>query len=247
MELYLNEIFLGYRSYGVAAAAYNYFGKSLSQLNPDEAAFLAALPKGPNNYHPKRHPEAALGRRNWVLGEMNENGFIDAGQLATALARPLATQDAPRRAQYADADFFVEEARRQAIARFGQEQVNRGGYYLRTTLDPTLQSAARDALMRGLENYDRRHGWRGPWGRTDFAEGWRETAVRGQRPGLHDLWQFWRHRALQQCRKLCDRGRPPVRPAGGRPARSGNLPARCPRHDHCRPAGVAAQTDRRRF
>ena len=189
LELYLNEIFLGYRSYGVAAAAYNYFGKSLSQLTPDEAAFLASLPKGPNNYHPKKHPAAALGRRNWVLGEMNQNGFIDDAQLAAALARPLVAQDAPRRAQYADADFFVEEARRQAIARFGQEEVNRGGYYMRTTLDPTLQSAARDALMHGLENYDRRHGWRGAWGTTDFAEGWREAAVRGQRPPERRAWE----------------------------------------------------------
>jgi penicillin-binding protein 1A len=189
LELYLNEIFLGYRSYGVAAAAYNYFGKSLSQLTPDEAAFLAALPKGPNNYHPKRHPGAAKGRRDWVLGEMNQSGWISDEQLAQARARPLTTQDAPRRAQYADADFFVEEARRQAIARFGKEEVNRGGYYMRTTLDPELQSAARDALMKGLENYDRRHGWRGAWGTTDFAEGWRETAVRGQRPPERRAWE----------------------------------------------------------
>lgn len=189
LELYLNEIFLGYRSYGVAAAAYNYFGKSLSQLTPDEAAFLAALPKGPNNYHPKRHPGAAKGRRDWVLGEMNQNGWLTEEQLTAARARPLTTQDAPRRAQYADADFFVEEARRQAIRRFGQEEVNRGGYYMRTTLDPTLQSAARDALMRGLENYDRRHGWRGPWGTTDFADGWRETAVRGLRPPERRAWE----------------------------------------------------------
>ena len=189
LELYLNEIFLGYRSYGVAAAAYNYFGKSLSQLTPDEAAFLAALPKGPNNYHPKRHPGAAKGRRDWVLGEMNQNGWLSDEALAAARARPLTTQDAPRRAQYADADFFVEEARRQAIARFGQEEVNRGGYYMRTTLDPTLQSAARDALMRGLENYDRRHGWRGPWGTTDFAEGWQETAMEGQRPPERRVWE----------------------------------------------------------
>ncbi|MDP2116071.1 MAG: transglycosylase domain-containing protein, partial [Brevundimonas sp.] len=111
LELYLNEIFLGYRSYGVAAAAYNYFGKSLSQLTPDEAAFLASLPKGPNNYHPKRHPGAAKGRRDWVLGEMRQNGFITEAELVAARARPLTTQDAPRRAQYADADFFVEEAR----------------------------------------------------------------------------------------------------------------------------------------
>ena len=189
LELYLNEIFLGYRSYGVAAAAYNYFGKSLDQLTPDEAAFLAALPKGPNNYHPKRHPEAAKGRRDWVLGEMRDSGFITEAQLVEARARPLVTQDAPRRAAYADADFFVEEARRQAIARFGREEVNRGGYYLRTTLDPDLQSAARDALMRGLENYDRRHGWRGAWGTTDFAEGWQDKALEGLRPPERRAWR----------------------------------------------------------
>ncbi|MFT4913155.1 MAG: penicillin-binding protein 1A [Brevundimonas sp.] len=189
LELYLNEIFLGYRSYGVASAAYNYFGKSLSQLTPDEAAFLAALPKGPNNYHPKRFPAAAKGRRDWVLGEMEQSGFITPEQLVTARARPLVTQDAPRRAQYADADFFVEEARRQATARFGRETVNGGGYYIRTTLDPGLQSAARDALMRGLENYDRRHGWRGAWGTTDFAPGWQAEALKQTRPPERRAWQ----------------------------------------------------------
>lgn len=189
LELYLNEIFLGYRSYGVAAAAFNYFGKSLDQLTPDEAAFLASLPKGPNNYHPKRHPGAAKGRRDWVLGEMGENGFLTPEQVATARARPLVAQDAPRRAEYADADFFVEEARRQAIRQFGAEEVNRGGYYMRTTLDPKLQSAARDALMKGLENYDRRHGWRGAWGTTEFADGWQEEALRGTRPPERRSWE----------------------------------------------------------
>ena len=189
LELYMNEIFLGYRSYGVAAAAYNYFGKSLDQLTPDEAAFLAALPKGPNNYHPKRHPGAAKGRRDWVLGEMRQNHWITDAEYQTAVARPLVAQDAPRRAQYADADFFVEEARRQAIERFGREQVQRGGYYMRTTLDPSLQSAARDALMKGLENYDRRHGWRGAWGTTDFADGWQATAMDGQRPPERREWE----------------------------------------------------------
>ena len=189
LELYLNEIFLGYRSYGVAAAAYNYFGKSLDQLTPDEAAFLAALPKGPNNYHPKRHPGAAKGRRDWVLGEMGENGFLTPEQVAAGRARPLSAQDAPRRAQYADADFFVEEARRQAIRQFGAEEVNRGGYYMRTTLDPELQSAARDALMKGLENDDRRHGRRGAWGTTDFADGWQAEALRQTRPPERRSWE----------------------------------------------------------
>jgi penicillin-binding protein 1A len=189
LELYLNEIFLGYRSYGVASAAYNYFGKSLSQLTPDEAAFLAALPKGPNNYHPKRFPGAAKGRRDWVLGEMAQSGWLTPEQLTAARARPLVTQDAPRRAQYADADFFVEEARRQAVARFGRETVNGAGYYIRTTLDPGLQSAARDALMRGLENYDRRHGWRGAWGTTDFAPGWQTEALKQTKPPERRAWQ----------------------------------------------------------
>ena len=190
LELYLNEIFLGYRSFGVASAAYNYFGKSLAQLTPDEAAFLAALPKGPNNYHPKRHPAAAKGRRDWVLGEMAQNHFITEAEMLQAVARPLVTQDAPRRAQYADADFFVEEARRQARANpdFG-DQLNAGGFYMRTTLDPTLQTAARDALMKGLENYDRRHGWRGAWGTTDFAQGWQATALKKTAPPERRAWQ----------------------------------------------------------
>lgn len=190
LELYLNEIFLGYRSFGVASAAYNYFGKSLQQLTPDEAAFLASLPKGPNNYHPKRHPGAAKGRRDWVLGEMEQNHWITEAQMTEGRARPLITQDAPKRAQYADADFFVEEARRQAAANpdIG-DQLNAGGFYMRTTLDPTLQTAARDALMTGLENYDRRHGWRGAWGTTDFAEGWQALALKKNVPPERRAWQ----------------------------------------------------------
>ncbi len=190
LELYLNEIFLGYRSYGVASAAYNYFGKSLDQLTPDQAAFLAALPKGPNNYHPKRHPAAAKGRRDWVLGEMAQNGWLTEAQLTQARARPLVTNDAPQRAAYRDADFFVEEARRQARANrdFG-DQLNAGGFYMRTTLDPTLQTAARAALMTGLENYDRRHGWRGAWGTTDFADGWQQAALKKTTPPERRAWQ----------------------------------------------------------
>lgn len=190
LELYLNEIFLGYRSYGVASAAYNYFGKSLNQLSPDQAAFLAALPKGPNNYHPKRHPAAAKGRRDWVLAEMADNGWLSEDELTAAIARPLGAQDAPRRAAYRDADFFVEEARRQAMAnRDIGETLNAGGYYMRTTLDPALQSAARDALMTGLENYDRRHGWRGAWGQTDLSEGWQAAALKKTAPPERRAWQ----------------------------------------------------------
>ncbi|MBJ7485413.1 transglycosylase domain-containing protein, partial [Brevundimonas sp.] len=190
LELYLNEIFLGYRSYGVASAAYNYFGKSLAQLTPDEAAFLASLPKGPNNYHPKRHPGAAKGRRDWVLGEMDQSNWLDGANLTELRARPLITQDAPKRAQYQDADFFVEEARRIAAANPDVgAQLNAGGYYMRTTLDPSLQTAARDALMTGLENYDRRHGWRGAWGTTDLADGWQADALKKTAPPERRAWE----------------------------------------------------------
>lgn len=93
---------------------------------------------------------------------MEQSGWLTSEQLVQARAKPLFTRDAPQRSDYKDADFFVEEARRQAAAnpQFG-EQLRAGGFYMRTTLDPTLQTAARRALMQGLENYDRRHGWRG--------------------------------------------------------------------------------------
>ena len=188
LELYLNEIFLGYRSYGVAAAAYNYFGKSLDELTPAEAAFLAALPKGPNNYHPRRRTEAAIGRRNWILGQMRELGWLNEAAEREAMAAPLVVRDAPVRSEYQDADYFVEEARRIALRTWGQD-VNRGGYYMRTTLDPRLQSMARDALMRGLESYDRRHGWRGAWGETEINAGWRERARAESPPSERRGWQ----------------------------------------------------------
>ncbi|MFN4287142.1 MAG: penicillin-binding protein 1A [Brevundimonas sp.] len=188
LELYLNEIFLGFRSYGVAAAAYNYFGKPLNQLTIEEAAFLAALPKGPNNYHPQRRRAQATARRNWIINEMQQIGWITREQAEAAIARPLATQEAPRRAQYADADFFVEEARRRALSMWGDD-INAGGYYMRTTLDPRLQSAARDALMRGLESYDRRHGWRGAWGTAELDGDWRRAAREGTTPAERRTWE----------------------------------------------------------
>ena len=188
LELYLNEIFLGYRSYGVAAAAYNYFGKSLEQLTPAEAAFLAALPKGPSNYHPRNRTGAAVGRRNWILGQMRELGWLTENERADAAAQPLVVRDAPRRSDYEDADYFVEEARRIALQTWGQD-VNRGGYYMRTTLDPRLQSIARDSLMRGLEAYDRRHGWRGAWGETEIADGWQERAQAESPASERRAWQ----------------------------------------------------------
>jgi len=148
LELYLNEIWLGHDSYGVGAAAYNYFGKSISDLTLAQCAFLAALPKGPDNYNPARHMQAALERRNAIINAMVELGHATPAEAAQALREPIVTQP-PQRASYRDADYFVEEVRREELARFG-DKVNQGGYYVRTTLDPRLQTAARIALMDGL-------------------------------------------------------------------------------------------------
>ncbi|HEX4712202.1 transglycosylase domain-containing protein, partial [Phenylobacterium sp.] len=163
LELYLNEIWLGYRSYGVGAAAYNYFGKSITDLDLAQCAYLASLPKGPDNYHPIRRKAQAMGRRNWVLDQMAEAGWVTRAQANAAKQEDLVVQPEPTRAKYRDADYFVEEVRRRSLATLGP-RLNEGGYYMRTTLDPRLQSAARTALMDGLERYDHRHGWRGAWG-----------------------------------------------------------------------------------
>ncbi len=187
LELYLNEIWLGYRSYGVGAAAYNYFGKSLNQLTLSEMAYLGSLPKGPDNYHPIRQKDAAIRRRNWVLGQMAAAGWITQAQAEAAAKDDLVVQPAPTRAKYQDADYFVEEVRQRSLATMG-DKLTEGGYYMRTTLDPHLQSAARDALMRGLETYDRRHGWRGAWGHTEINADW-QKAVKQTPPAERKTWQ----------------------------------------------------------
>src|SRR6201986_1954574 len=121
LELYLNEIYLGEHSYGVAAASLNYFGKSLDELTIPEVAFLAALPKGPANYDPRFYHAAALDRRNWVIGQMEDNGYISRAQAETARAEPLVTQMRALGSQAADVDYYVEEVRRQLQKQYGTQ------------------------------------------------------------------------------------------------------------------------------
>lgn len=188
LGLYLNEIWLGYRSYGVAAAAYNYFGKSLNDLDLAEMAYLAALPKGPDNYHPIRNKAAAIARRNWIIRQMDELGWVSRAEAAAAMREDLKVQSAPSRARYRDADYFVEAVRETALSNMG-ERLNEGGYYIRTTLDPKLQTIARAALMHGLEVYDRRHGWRGAWGHVEILDGWEKQARAISPPAERRAWQ----------------------------------------------------------
>jgi penicillin-binding protein 1A len=187
LELYLNEIWLGYRSYGVGAAAYNYFGKPISDLTLAESAYLAALPKGPQNYHPIRRKAQALARRNWIIREMASMGWVTREEAEIALATDLTVQAEPTRARYRDADYFVEEARRRGLIMFG-ERLNDGGYYMRTTLDPRMQTAARTALMNGLEAYDRRHGWRGAMTQVRLEPGWEQAVKTIKAPAERRTW-----------------------------------------------------------
>ncbi len=161
LELYLNEIYLGLGSYGVAAAALNYFDKSLDELTTAEAAYLAALPKAPNNYHPVKKFAAAKARRDWVIGRMVDDGHLSPAEARLAWAEPLALRKR-QATQFVRADVFAEEVRRELMERFGENTLYKGGLSVRTTLDPKLQEIAVKTLREGLIAYDRRHGWRGP-------------------------------------------------------------------------------------
>lgn len=160
LELYLNEIYLGNRSYGVAAAALNYFGKSLEELELEELAYLAALPKGPNNYNPKTKYEAAIARRNWVIDRMKEDGYVSEKEAAEAKEKPLTVLDRNPNI-IDDAQYFSEEVRREISSQYGDDALYEGGLLVRTTLNPRLQRIAAKAFKKELQNYDRRHGWRG--------------------------------------------------------------------------------------
>lgn len=191
MELYLNDIFLGFNSYGVAAASLNYFGKSLDELSLEEVAYLAALPKGPNNYNPFTNYDRAVERRNYVLTQMFENGYIKQEELDAALAKPLKVNPRPFGAQLFSAESFAEEARRELVAKYGKEELDRGGYSVRTTLDPKLQIFARQAVARGLIGFDRKRGWRGAVEHVDGLQGdWAQPLFKYHVPPDQQPWRI---------------------------------------------------------
>ena len=189
LELYLNEIFLGMNSYGVGAAALTYFNKELKDLDIEEAAYLAALPKGPNNYHPFRQKEKATERRNWIIGQMAENGYITNEEAEAAKKKPLVVNLRPNAVHISTAEFFAEEVRRTLLAKYGEDKLYGGGLSVRTTLDPQLQQYARKALIDGLVKFDRIQGWRGPVSKIDISGDW--GVALGQIPSPSDI-QPWR-------------------------------------------------------
>jgi penicillin-binding protein 1A len=166
LELYLNEIFLGQNSYGVTAAAQTYFNKSLRALAPHEAAFLASMPKAPSNFHPVRNTQRLRDRRDFVLEEMFENGYLDRATYEAEVEKPVRSVQQgdfpPFSADLPPRDYFTDEIRRQLSRDFGEGEFFSGGYSVRATIDPGMQDVAAVALRRQLEDYDRGRGkWRG--------------------------------------------------------------------------------------
>ena len=190
LELYINEIYLGIGSYGAAAAALNYFDKSLDELTIAEAAYLAALPKAPNNYHPLRQAARAKERRDWVIGRMVEDAVITPDEASVAIAEPLEVRQRAD-TEFVSADWFTEEVRRELAKRYGEERLYEGGLSVRTSMAPRLQAIGERVLRTGLMTYDKRHGYRGPQGRLDPAADWLARLADFQRPpALLDDWRL---------------------------------------------------------
>ncbi len=189
LELYLNEIYLGRGAYGVAAASIKYFGRSLDELSVAEVAFLAALPKAPSNYDPTRRPEAARARRNYVLGRMLEDGFIDAAEAQGARITDISVSGRDP-AERVEADYFAEEVRRELVTRYGESALYEGGLSVRTTLQPHLQDLADRALTDGLIAYDRRHGWRGPVAQLPGFDAWPDQLAAIVPPTRYGEWRL---------------------------------------------------------
>jgi penicillin-binding protein 1A len=196
LELYLNEIPLGRQSFGVQAAARAYFGKDVDQLKLNEAAFLAILPKAPETYGRARNAALATERRNYVLGQMEKNGWATAAEVAEAQAQPLGI--IPRRVETYDSSlgYFTEEVRRQLIQRYGEKaedgpnSVYAGGLWVRTSVDPELQKVAQDSLRAGLLRYHGNMGFRGPIDHLNVDEGnWQTRLITLNKSIAYQDWR----------------------------------------------------------
>jgi penicillin-binding protein 1A len=172
LELYLNEIYLGLGAYGIAAASLVYFDKAVNELTVPEAAYLASLPKAPNNYHPFRQRERAIERRNWVIDRMAESGFVKTADAEKAKRLPLGVTSKSISGHVFAAEYFAEEVRRDLYERYGEKKLYEGGLSVRTSLDTKLQVLARKTFTEGLVRYDETQGWRGPVSKIDIAGDW---------------------------------------------------------------------------
>lgn len=193
LELYLNSIFLGRNAYGIQAASRAYFDKDVADLTLPEAAYLAVLPKAPSNYDPIRATDRALGRRNYVLREMANNGYITEAQRAAAAAASLGTIRYGSSAKFRDqGGYFMEEVRRDLMKRFGEtaddgpNSVYAGGLWVRTSMVPKMQDAAAEALREGLARFDGGRGWRDTGLSVDLGDWQTQLRVAALGTGFDD-------------------------------------------------------------
>ncbi len=213
LELYLNEIFFGLQSYGIAGAALTYYDKSVSELTVAEAAYLAALPKGPANYHPFRQTERAIERRNYVVDQMLQNKYISQEEATTAKAEPLGVHLRNTSSYVFASEYFTEEVRREIVDRYGENSLYEGGLSVRTTLDPKLQKLARAALHRGLVKYDELQGYRGAYKTIDVDADWGKALAAV--PPLADVLEWTLAVILDVTEEGATIGLQPLREASG--------------------------------
>ncbi len=159
LTLYVNKIFLGKNAYGIAAAAKIYYNKNLDELTTAQMAMISGLPKAPSKYNPVANPKRALERRNWILGRMLQLGYINQTEYQKAIAEPI-NLDMPERGVSNRFPYVGEMVRSELVENLGEQAVD-SGYKVYTTIDSKRQAYAEEAVQNGLEDYDRRHGWRG--------------------------------------------------------------------------------------
>jgi penicillin-binding protein 1A len=188
IELYMNQIFLGKNSYGVAAASLSYFNKALGELTLPEMAYLAAVPKGPALFDPVRKKPRAIERRNWVLGQMQANGYITPVQMDAARASDLVVAQVRSAKKDYNGDYFLEEVRREVGRKFGEKDLYEGGLTVRSTIDSRLQAIAEEVMRAALLRHDRR-GWRGPVSKISLDGNWRKKLAEERVPVGYSDWR----------------------------------------------------------
>ncbi len=186
MELYLNEIYLGGGSYGVRSASLNYFNKALADLDLDEMAMLAALPKAPSTYNPYKNPIRALKRRNWVMKRLLDENFIEVDDYTLLISKPLKLSKS-KKILNNKASFFKEEVRREIISMFNESKLYDSGMTIMTSLDEDIQLQGEESFKKGINEFSKRKGWQGPLTNLEKKKSFLKTIQNFKKPeGLFD-------------------------------------------------------------
>ena len=189
LELYLNQIYLGSGAYGVAAASLEYFDKSIKELNYNEAALLAALPKAPSKYNPYKNKDLAKFRRNLVLNNLYENNILDKEKYLEFEDKPIELKK-KKRVFLEDSQYYIEDVRKSIIDQLTYEKVYNQGYNINTPINLEFQKIVTESLRNGLIAYDRRKGWRGPLKNIEYSKNWIDKIEKNFRLEKSIGWQI---------------------------------------------------------